>query len=414
MALAWFLRAPLKADVVLLPSRVDLDADGDADIDDGAFLRACTSGATVAPASFACGAADLDRDGDVDQDDFGIFQRCADVGDRLPRTASCRLHAIGLSPRTFDGAGFTEAFERASRLGQVGLVQVPFAWDAFHGRTDYPTYTRDYDWLIGPTPPDDRSLFERHRLHKAFWLNFLNPSKPSTLNLAGDMTQAAFTNPQLASAFVEECVWLADRYRPDFLALGTEIDSYLAVISVQERDALLVTLRAAHDAIKRAHPRMVVFVYFQYENVRRGNLWDVIRPFAEFSDLYAFSSYPAMPVSGTDTGFTAATLPADYYASISARLGTARAQALVELGHPARPSSVFNAGSESEQAAFIRRVADVLPSQMALVVWTYLYDPVLEGVYTGAGCDLFDDMGLLRRDAPGLTPAHDAWQALGS
>jgi len=68
--------------VVVTPHFADLDADGDADLDDTAIFQACSTGpGIVGPPPSGCsaaqfGAADTDDDDDVDQTDFGLFQRC--------------------------------------------------------------------------------------------------------------------------------------------------------------------------------------------------------------------------------------------------------------------------------------------------------------------------------------------------
>lgn len=56
---------------------VDVNRDGDVDLDDFGVFQTCLSGPAVPHVETpACDASDLDGDGDVDQADFGVFQRC--------------------------------------------------------------------------------------------------------------------------------------------------------------------------------------------------------------------------------------------------------------------------------------------------------------------------------------------------
>lgn len=384
----------------------DFDHDGDVDQDDCRHLEVCSLGPGVPQDDPACRDADLDYDGDGDQADFAILQR---------QYGSCSLRCgIGLSPRTFDAPGFLDAFDEAQHVASIGLVQVPLAWDLLHGVADCRTYLNDYDWLITPQEPDGKDMFSRHGLKRAFWLNFLDPNQPSGLNLTDYSGTASFTNPELADAYVNECIWFADHFVPDYLAIATELDSYLSSCPAGEREALFQTLVRVVSAIKARHPATVVFVYFQYENVMAQNLWATIQPFADISHLYAFSSYPSLPLDGPDTGFTASTLSDDYYAPIRARLGASHPAAFVELGHPAAPSTFFSAGSEQEQSAFIDRFFAILPENTSLVVWTYLHDPsFLSMVYPPEVADYFGSIGMLRlAPVDSRPPSWLQWQAI--
>lgn len=384
----------------------DFDHDGDVDQEDCRHLEVCSLGPSVPQNGPGCRDADLDGDGDGDQEDFAILQR-----QHGSRSLRC---GIGLSPRTFDAPGFLDAFDEARHVASIGLVQVPLAWDLLHGVTDCRTYLKSYDWLVVPHGPDGTDLFSRHGLKRAFWLNFLDPNQPSGLNLTDYSGAASFTNPELADAYVNECIWFADHFVPDYLAIATELDSYLSSCPAGERAALFQTLVRVVSAIKARHPATVVFVYFQYENVMAQNLWTTIQPFADMSQLYAFSSYPSLPLNGPDTGFTASTLPDDYYAPIRARLGASHPAAFVELGHPAAPSTFFSAGSEQEQSAFIDRFFAILPENTSLAVWTYLHDPgFLSMVYPSEVADYFGSIGMLRlAPVDSRPPSWQQWRDL--
>lgn len=324
-----------------------------------------------------------------------------------PPPALAAVTGVGLWPRTYDLDGMLDAFDRAAAAADLGMVQVTLRWDALHGDTGHAAYHTNYDYMVLPGWDDNRSLFDKSGLGKAIWIDFLASADRRYLNLSGYSGEAAFVNPDVAAAYVADCVWLADYFAPAYIALGTEIDEYLRVSSSAERTALLAAYRAARDAIQARHPGTTVFVYFQYENVVQQDLWDLIRPFVAASDLAAFSTYPSLPYPGG--GLTADTLPEDYYAPIALALGARPPPALVELGHPATSSELFATGSPAEQVAFIERLVQIAPRETALMVWSHLYDPDYTATHPANIAQYFGGMGLLRRDASAGGAAWDTW-----
>lgn len=67
----------------------DLDHDGDVDINDFTFLKACMTGqGNQHDGSAVCEEADIDDDGDVDMLDFGVMQQCYSGGG-IPGNPAC-------------------------------------------------------------------------------------------------------------------------------------------------------------------------------------------------------------------------------------------------------------------------------------------------------------------------------------
>lgn len=320
--------------------------------------------------------------------------------------------AVGLSPVTHDAAGYLDAVDKASQCAEAALVQVTFAWDFLQGWTDGPSYRARYDWLVHVDPNDGHTTLSRKGLGSAFWLSFTNPADTTEIASPWGPEATTFTDPTVADAYIAECAWFAAYARPDYLALGVEVDAYLAAASQAERDAFLDAWQRAYDACKVACPDCTVFVYFQYENVRANNLWEMIEPFARVGDVYGVSSYPSLPLWGDDTGYTADTLPADYYDDITFRLGVDRPIVIAEAGHPASGSKYFTSSSPSRQAAMIDRIFDRLADcEVDLLAWTYLYDADLSAVYDNDTATYFGSFGLLHPDQPSVMTAWDAWIA---
>jgi len=331
-------------------------------------------------------------------------------GDDPAQAALRAVTGVGLWPHTYDLAGMRDALARTAAVSDVGMLQVPLTWDDLRGDPTHQGYRDQYDYLVVPGWDDHRNLFDHYGLAKAVWLDFLVSADRRLLNLPTLSGTAAFTNPQVATAYVADCVWLADYFDPAYLALGTEIDEYLQNATPIERAALLDAYLSARTQIKARHPDVVVFVYFQYENVVARDLWDVIRPFIAHSDLAAFSTYPSLPTPGR--ALTAANLPPEYYAAIADEFPIGPPPAFVELGHPAAPCGLFAAGSPAEQDAFLTHFAQIAPRDTALVVWSHLYDPDYSATCAPDVAQYFGAMGLLRRTDAALPPAWSTWSRL--
>lgn len=319
--------------------------------------------------------------------------------------------AVGLCPVTYDAAGFLDAIDKAADSSDVAMVQVNFAWDFLQGWTDGRTYRGLYDWLVYKDPNTQQNLFQQNGLQSAYWISFSNPAKTSEISSPWGPEATRFTDPVVADAFVAECAWFTAYAQPDYLAIGVEIDAYLVASDTDERTAFLVALQDAYGACKAIRPECVIFTYFQYENIWYNNLWELIQPYAMVGDAFGFSSYPSMPLTGVDTGYTAATLPDDYYNEIAVKLGDDRPIVLAEFGHPFGSSSYFSTGSSVEQSAMAGRLFEVLDGlNVNLVTWTYLYDPDLTGVYEPSTAEYFGSMGLLHQDQPLDLASWAAWQ----
>ena len=326
-------------------------------------------------------------------------------GPLVPRVAPTT--AVGLSPRTHDAAGYLEAIDRVAQAAEVGLVQGRFAWDFLNGRTDGETYRANYDWMVLPDGQGE-SVLGRSGLRSAWWLSFTDAVEPERVS-AG----LRFSDPQVAAAFVAECAWFAGHFEPDYLALGVEVESYLAAADQQERDAFLQAFISAREACHAARPGCVVFMYFQYENVRARDLWELIAPFARAGDAFGFSSYPSSPIAGGGVGIAAVDLGESYFEDMAVRLGGDRPLIIAEFGHPSAASQMCPWGTPQEQADMVSQLFRSLARRnTALVCWTYLHDSDLSSVYDPDLADYFGSMGLLRssQSEPG-GPAWDAWLA---
>src|SRR5690606_16033458 len=110
----------------------------------------------------------------------------------------------------------------------------------------------------------------------------------------------SLADPDLRAAFVAEATFIARNMRPEYLALGTEVNA------TYERNpdgyfAFLETYQAAYAAVKEASPQTQVFVTFQYEELLgvvpelppHAPRWELLDDFGDAIDLIGVTSYPS-------------------------------------------------------------------------------------------------------------------------
>lgn len=214
-----------------------------------------------------------------------------------------------------------------------------------------------------------------------------------------------FSDPQVRQAYKNYAVRMAKDYQPDWLALGSEVNTYL---DKHPADAVnwLSLYSETYDLVKAVSSRSRVTATIQFE--KWNGLADgrpaanldgaVLNQFLPKLDVVAISTYPSVWFK------TPADIPADYYSRL--KKVTTKPIIIAESGWPSAGAASFH-GSPENQAAFISRLP-VLAKDLNLQVWIwwFLHD------WDGAGfADYFKTMGLNRSNGA-AKPAWPAWQAV--
>ncbi len=200
----------------------------------------------------------------------------------------------------------------------------------------------------------------------------------------------SFADPIVRAAFRTAARQLA-ALGPRDLCLATEIN----LLALQRRDEFLhfVTLyKEAYREVKRISPGTRVFVSFQWEWMRildatepdriaeHSKVVDVFRPQL---DLIALTTYPAPFHAAPEN------LPANYYTWVYRHVRKTDEVLLMEAGWP-----TAGAGSEVEQANYIRRLPELLRGVKVVGVdWALLHDVDLPAFDAN-----LNTVGLLTRD----------------
>src|SRR5690606_14347550 len=221
----------------------------------------------------------------------------------------------------------------------------------------------------------EKDLAEEHGLRLFLAIDPTVPSDRSRLaNLEGEMAEQGFANKDGRAAFINYAKYLALNYKPDFLALGVEVDLIYRGRGDGPFRNFLSLYFEAYDAVKSVSEHTLVFPTFQYEDMlgllNTGSptlpSWGLVNRFEPKIDALAITSYPGLVFSSVSE------VPEDYYEALRDRID--RPVLFASVGW----HSAGEAGSEQDraQSAFLQRVITALDSLGGrLLIWYLGRDP---------------------------------------
>jgi hypothetical protein len=191
--------------------------------------------------------------------------------------------------------------------------------------------------------------------------------------------EASFANPDARRAFTEFALWITREFRPRYLGLASEINTY-ADAHPDDFPHFLSLYREVYAAAKDISPETQVFVTFQWEDlnnifpeIAEGRRaydinWDQVEAFEPELDVWVISSYPFVAFS------SGADIRDDYYTPLLDR--TNKPLALGEGGYTSKPIGPFP-GAPSDQVLYLEAIHSQIGQRLAF--WTYLllsdFDP---------------------------------------
>jgi hypothetical protein len=306
-----------------------------------------------------------------------------------PRSLAIGFAAIPAS-RTQDS--YLEVFATTARYGDVVTIQRTPPWAEFMPGGQISQATEDTTRL-------ETGLLERYGWLQSFYA--IDPTDPAVqrsrvAQLPPEIDPAAgFAQVTLRDALVNYAAYIAKNYRPDYLAIGVEVNM-LYERSRQQFDAFVEAYTAAYDVAKAANPGMLIFPTFQLEDLL-GRLdqvhephWEVLDPFRGRMDALAITTFPF--VANIQT---ARDIGPDYYSQL--RRYFDGPIIIAQAGYASAPvDGRALIGTEEDQEAFLSRLlADAEEYGFALVSWIAPRDPAVAAV--GFGSRL-KDTGLRKAD----------------
>jgi len=307
-----------------------------------------------------------------------------------------RSFAMGLSslPAELTEESYSRAFELAASAGEVIMIQRTPPWEEL--------IAGEVSAETARATQRERQLAEEHELDL---LVAIDPTdvvgdRSELTSLPPERRGAGFADEQIRSAFIDYAKYVAENYRPKYLALGVEINSYQHQ-HPEDFEQFVTLYHQAYDGVKELSPETLVFPIFQLEELQ-GLLpidqpyppqWYLIRRFEPRLDLLAVSSYPGLAFTAPED------VPDSYFAQL--RSYTDRPIVIAGTGYASGDDA-----NEDQQAAYLRRVLDETQQlSMPLLVWLVGQDPSFTG---DVSLGLLQHIGLLRQDGT-EKPAWAVW-----
>ncbi len=317
---------------------------------------------------------------------------------------SPRTFAMGLSslPADLTEESYARAFEQAASAGEVILIQRTPPWEEMVSGTVSDTTAQNTRREI--------ELAERYGLDLFVAIDPTDASagRSQLAGLPDELRGAGFADEGVRRAFIAYAQYVAENYRPKYLALGVEVNSY-APRHPEDFRQFVSLYHEAYQAVKQLSPDTSVFTIFQLEELQ-GLLpaeaphppqWDLISRFEPRLDVLAVSSYPSLVFPDV------AQLPPSYFAQL--RAYSQRPIAIAEMGYSSGPAPGDTSGTnEEQQAAFLNQaLVSAQQLSMTLVVWFSGQDPTFTA---GPPFDKLQHIGLKRQDGT-AKPAWLVWLA---
>ncbi len=292
-----------------------------------------------------------------------------------------RPFVLGLTPMNFDDtpAG-TDRMKRS--LGEhADVVALYFDYgvpwpEAFEGKPFHPNVQREIAAArqrIGPQHKVFLALnigaFNRRDM-APYWGAEQGMPRPDR------WAEKTPDDPEVITAFGNYCERMIGAFRPDYLCYAIEINM-MAGANPKTFEQLLTLAAKVYPRLKQAHPKMLIFPTLQrdFHYGPDDGTVKALRQLLPFSDAVAISTYPHL------RGFTAATLPADWFSSLR-NVAPDKPFVVAETGFPAErfEGKWFNqpvtvAATPEMQRAYVRRLlTEAQRLDARLVTWFFPED----------------------------------------
>ncbi len=315
-----------------------------------------------------------------------------------------RSFLLGFSslPRELNAEAYAEAIDFAGDHGELVLIQRNVPWGEFAPGASVSDETVE-------STTSERDAVRKNGL-KLFFA--IDPTDGATgrdrlAGLPEELAGRRFDDAEVRAAFLSYVEFVVLNYKPDFLALGVEMNLYYEK-NKDDWESFRSLYSEAYAAVKRASLETQITVTLQYEDLQ-GLLpredkhfadWQLVRAFDPI-DFVAISTHPGFAFAGP------AAIPENYYSQLTAF--TDKPIAIAEMGYAsAGGRQDAGTGTEALQAAYLERmIGEAQKLSMAFAVWFAIWDPVYA---EGTEFDAFQRIGLLRTDST-EKPAWRPWDA---
>lgn len=287
--------------------------------------------------------------------------------------------------------------ELLRRNAEVVLYHVKVDWTAFVNGPEAPSFREQegLKWASGMAVRDQLQVF--------YVIDPLEPDRNEIDRQLPASIGRRFSDEKVRLAFTHCAMRIAEEYHPPYLALGSEVNTYLRR-HPEDLPHLVSLLQDTAAAIKRLSPATKITATLQYELLSGTHdgtpQWDLLNALEPALDVVAITTYPSPHFNDPDA------IPASYYAQLKQH--TSKPVIIAESGWPTGGPAAYG-GSEEKQERFLRKFVELTSDlDVELWIWWFLHD------WEGAGYpDFFKTMGLRTSDGrPKRSWA--TWQALAA
>ncbi len=274
------------------------------------------------------------------------------------------LIGVSVSPKSFSEEDFRAFFEKVGRAGNVV------------------TWTGDWNEISksGQGADVTAALSETYKYTPVIIAQFFSQDTGSVLRSLDQKTK---------QEYITKAEQFAQKYKPQYLGFGVEIN-LLYESAPEDFEDFALFFDTVYDAVKKKSPQTKVFTVFQLERMKglHGGLfggensadksqWDLINKFPK-ADLIGFTSYPYLIYHDPSE------IPSDYYTEIKKHVK--KPIGFTEIGWHSFTALEGWESSEEEQEEFIKRFFELTKgTDPAMVVWPFMYDPLLPEPFTSIG-----------------------------
>jgi hypothetical protein len=304
---------------------------------------------------------------------------------------SVRLGFSTLPPQRTSDA-YVGAFATAAQYADVALIERTPPWQDFMPDGHVSQATADN------TRAETALLDQYSGLKRYYAIDptdaVVQRSRIANLPASVDPEQG-FKDPALREAFIAYTAYVVKNYKPDYLALGVEVNM-LYERSPDQFDAFVSLYDEAYAQAKAANPRTKVFPTFQLEDLEGtfGTIhpphWEVLDAFQGKMDAFAVSTYPFL----AQVRSTADIAP-NYYSQLKTHFDGEIF--IAETAYPSAPvDGQVTVGTEEDQQAYlVRLLTEAETNGFSMVVW---YAALYPAFATSGSSAVFKDIGLRRSD----------------
>lgn len=301
--------------------------------------------------------------------------------------------ALGFSslPPERTSESYIGAFATAAQYAEFILVQRTPPWEDFMPGGQVSKQTADSTRL-------ENALLEQYGLRLFYAIDPTDGvvQRSRLANLPPEIDpQAGFNDERVREAFIAYAAYVAKNYKPEYLALGLEVNMTYER-APEQFEAFVSLYNEAYTVVKGNSPKTKVFPTFQLEDLEGtfGDVhpprWELIERFRGRMDLLAISTYPFLGEVKS-----AADIRQDYYSQLKQHWD---GEIIIsETGYASAPvEGRVTVGTESDQQAYLQRLLEEANAlDFRLVVWFAALDPAFA---SSGATSVFKDIGLRKSD----------------